>query len=177
MKNPLLEGVDITSYLAEFVEENRYLFFALVSRGWRTAWGRRPTVTKALTTDSSVSQLLYSFECGLGRSAAMCDTAARLGRLDLLQIARARGCPFGLRTSANAAEEGHLELLKFYEETAALGTGPLTRPRRGEDTEIFWNGCALTGLLRISLWVRANLTYLPLDQSTGPLRGEEALPA
>lgn len=113
MENPLLEGADITSYLAEFVDESRYLFFALVSRGWRAAWGRRRTATKALATDSSVSQLLYSFECGLGRSAAVCDTAARLGRLDLLQIARARGCPFGLRTSANAAEAGHLTILKY----------------------------------------------------------------
>lgn len=114
MDNPLLEGGDITSYLAEFVDDNQYLYFALVCRGWRTAWGRRrPAVTKALTTHSTGPQLLYSFECGLGRSAAVCDTAARLGRLDLLQIARARGCPFGLKTSANAAEEGHLAILKY----------------------------------------------------------------
>lgn len=113
MENPLMEGGDITSYLLEFVDDNEFLFFALVSRGWRTAWGRRPTVTKALTTYSTVSQLLFSFECGLGPSAALCDTAARLGRLDLLQIARARGCPFGLKTSANAAEAGHITILKY----------------------------------------------------------------
>lgn len=113
MDSPLLEGEDIASYLAEFVDVNQYLFFALVCRGWRAAWGRRPTVTRALTPYSTVSQLLYSFECGLGQSSAACDTAASLGRLDLMQIARARGCPFGLKTSANAAGKGHLKILKY----------------------------------------------------------------
>ena len=31
--------------VVEFVDDGQYLFFALVSRGWRDAWGKRPTTT------------------------------------------------------------------------------------------------------------------------------------
>ncbi|CAN0070233.1 unnamed protein product, partial [Ectocarpus fasciculatus] len=91
-------NVYVMSYLAEFVDDNQYLFFASVSRGWRDVWGKRPTVTKALTVDTSVSQLLLSFECGLRRTAAVCETVAGMGRLDLLQRARAMGCQWNENT-------------------------------------------------------------------------------
>ncbi|CAM9552438.1 unnamed protein product, partial [Pylaiella littoralis] len=76
----------------EFVHDKQYLHFASVSRGWKNAWGKgRPTVTAAVTADTSISQLLFSIECGLGRSAHACMAMARYGRLDLLQFAQENG--------------------------------------------------------------------------------------
>jgi len=54
-----LADAGITSHLAEFVPNNQHLFFALVSKGWRSAWGkRRPKRTTAVAADTTVSQLL-----------------------------------------------------------------------------------------------------------------------
>ncbi|CAB1118393.1 unnamed protein product [Ectocarpus sp. CCAP 1310/34] len=107
----LFAAVDIVSTVAEFVDDNQYLFFASVSRGWRDVWGKRPTVTKALTADTSVPQLSLSFECGLRRTAAVCETVAGLGRLDLLRRARAMGCQWNENTCYVAAKAGHLHVL------------------------------------------------------------------
>lgn len=35
MDNPLVDNTDIPSHLAQFVHDNRYLFFVLVSKGLR----------------------------------------------------------------------------------------------------------------------------------------------
>lgn len=111
--NAAMGNADITFYLSKFVDDKQYLFFASVSRGWRAAWGKRPTATAALTADTSASQLSLSFECGLRRNVAVCSTVARLGRLDLLQSARAKNCPWNEETCFAAAERGYLHVLEY----------------------------------------------------------------
>lgn len=94
MNNPLAASADIISHLAEFVHDKQFLYFASVSRGWRDSWGQeRPTATAAVMAETSVSKLLYSIECGVGRTAKMCGAMAELGRLDVLQCAQEHGFP------------------------------------------------------------------------------------
>lgn len=148
MENPLSTGADITSYLAEFVDDEQYLFFAMVSREWRVAWGqRRPKVTRAVTSDTTLPQLLYSFECGLGKSSTVCDAAAAIGRLDLLQCARSFGCPWG-SVCSKAAAGGHLNILKFA---------------RANGCPINWTtyrAARRKGHANILSWARTNKTFL-----------------
>lgn len=141
--NPFEENEDIISHVAGFVKDTEYLFFASVCRRWKRIWGQRPTSTKAVTPSTSVAQLSYSFECGLGRTPVICTTTIEIGRLDLLccaranncpwlgdmcevaakagdlnalKWARARGCPWGPETCALLAEGGHLKALQWCRE-------------------------------------------------------------
>lgn len=43
--SPAMTSIDILGGLVEFVPETQFLFFAPVSRSWKTAWGRRSTCT------------------------------------------------------------------------------------------------------------------------------------
>lgn len=95
VSNPLVEKVDIISHVSTFTADDQFLFFGSVSTGWRRAWRKPSKTTRAVTADTSVPMLEHCFECGLGDSSAVCEKAARLGRLDLLQCARAHFCPFG----------------------------------------------------------------------------------
>lgn len=111
--NPFGENTDIISHLAAFVDAKDFLFFASVCKRWKNAWGERPTHTMALTPATSVSQLSYSFECGLGRTTAVCDTCIAMGRLDLLRCAMANNCPWLGDVCRLAAETGDLETLQW----------------------------------------------------------------
>ena len=92
---PLIGKVDVISHISAFTANDQFLFFASVSTDWRRAWGKPSTTTRAVTAGTSLSMLEHCFECGLGDNSAVCEGAARLGRLDLLQCARAHLCPFG----------------------------------------------------------------------------------
>ncbi|CBJ32178.1 conserved unknown protein [Ectocarpus siliculosus] len=111
MLNPLTSNKTVVNHLMEYVDHNQYLFFATVCRGWSRAWGERPAVTRAATNGTSVSQLSFSFHCGLRRTKGICETAAKLGRLDLLQCAVLNGCPIGKMVCAEAALRGHLGII------------------------------------------------------------------
>lgn len=113
--------VDIIRNVADFVNGRQFLFFALVSKDWRDAWGQRPKLTSYVTADSSEGQLLYSFECGLPRDqVAVCTAIARIGQLELLKCAREKGCPWDRRTCGGAAKGGHLETLIWLRENGCL---------------------------------------------------------
>ncbi|CAN0268981.1 unnamed protein product [Scytosiphon promiscuus] len=109
-----MADLDTARYVAEFVEDNQFLFFASVSTVWRRAWPEdRPAATEAVTATTSVPQLSLSFDSGLGLTPDICRTAAKLGRLDLLECAREAGCPWDAKTCSEAAAGGHLEVLQF----------------------------------------------------------------
>lgn len=113
MDNPLVEKADVVFHLSEFVNDQQFLFFALVCSSWRRAWRERPTATKAVTLDTSVAQLSYSVECGLNPVDKICWLSARYGRLDLLQWARSNDCPWDRHTCSMAAWGGHLAVLQW----------------------------------------------------------------
>lgn len=149
--NPLAKA-DIASQLSGFVQDNRYLFFAPVCRVWKQAWVLRPTVTQAITPDTSAPQLLSSFDSGLGCTTAVCDAAARLGRLDLLQAARARGCPWDSGTMRWAAWGGHLVVCQWAKQAGCPWS---------EDT-CSW--AAFKGHQHVLAWARSN--GCPWDETT-----------
>ncbi|CAM9351245.1 unnamed protein product, partial [Ectocarpus fasciculatus] len=99
--------------VAQFIPDNQFLFFAPVAKGWRAAW-QRPTVTAHVTPNTSMSQLQYSFGCGLPRNVArICAALARLGKLDLLACAFGEGCPMSANVCTSAALGGHLNVLQW----------------------------------------------------------------
>lgn len=111
MLNPLTSNKIVVNHLMEYADHNQYLFFATVCKGWSRSWGGRPATTRAVSTGTSVSQLSYSFDCGLRRTKGVCETATKLGRLDLLQCAVLNDCPFGKMVCTEAALRGHLGIV------------------------------------------------------------------
>ena len=51
---------------------NQHAFFAGVSKEWRNAWENLPRLTQAITADTSVSQLQWSFDGGLKKRPVVC---------------------------------------------------------------------------------------------------------
>jgi len=60
-----------------------------------------------------------------------CANAAEGGHLEVLKWARENGCPWDERTCANAAEGGHLEVLKWARENGCPWDEGRARTRRG----------------------------------------------
>ena len=79
MEHSVWKIADILNRLADVVGED-FLFFGGVSRAWRSAWGNRPAETRVMAAHTSMAQLMYSLECGLGLAAKLCATAAGIGR-------------------------------------------------------------------------------------------------
>ena len=80
----------------------------------------------------------------LSRKKYLCEDAARGGHLEVLQWARANGCPWDEKTCAGAAEGGHLGMLKWARENGCP-----------------WNEetcakAAYGGHLEVLQWARAN---------------------
>ncbi|CAM9945760.1 unnamed protein product, partial [Hapterophycus canaliculatus] len=111
--NPFDTKVDIVSCLADYVQDEDHLFFASVSTLWNEAWGQRPRVTQAITNHTTVTQLSWSFACGLPLRAEVCQAVAGLGRVDLLECARLHRCTWGRSTCIAAAANGHLGALQY----------------------------------------------------------------
>lgn len=114
MENPAMTNEDIIGCLVEFVSKKQFLFFAPVSRTWVAAWGQRPTLTRFVTPDTSLSQMQYSFTCGeVVRGSGTCMRLAQYGKLQALQCARENDVPSDHRTCNFAARYGHLAVLKW----------------------------------------------------------------
>eukprot|EP00903_Cladosiphon_okamuranus_P018586 g17109.t1 len=122
--------------LAQFVPDTQYLFFATVCKGWRAAWGDRPTLTSHVSPDSSLSQLRYSIANGLPkRGVDLCTSLSRLGKLDLVRYSRTKGYCYNWnwRTTATLARAGDLKLLKMAVRNGCEWNQTTTAPaaRRG----------------------------------------------
>ncbi|CAM9676557.1 unnamed protein product, partial [Scytosiphon promiscuus] len=112
-KSNALTNADVVSNVADFSVPGQFIFLAPVSRTWREAWGKRPTATLFATPDTSLPQLRHGFDCGLPRDrVGVCAAIARLGDAELLECARAHGCPWGEKTCARAAASGSLATLQ-----------------------------------------------------------------
>ncbi|CAM9873681.1 unnamed protein product [Ectocarpus fasciculatus] len=140
------------TYLAEFVDQDQYLFIAPVSKAFRLAWGPRATVTRPVVADTSTKQLRCCLKLGLPlciRRTNVCNAAARFGRLDVLKLARKSACGWTPATCAQAAWGGHLEVVKCLR---AQGCG--------------WDeeACQLAAHERhfhVLIWVRSSTENLP----------------
>lgn len=54
MANPLVASSDIVVHLEGFVDDQQYLWFALVSTSWTNAWRRRPKLTRLVMPHTMV---------------------------------------------------------------------------------------------------------------------------
>jgi hypothetical protein len=81
-----------------------------------------------------------------------CAAFARGGNLEMLQWARANGCPWDEGTCAAAARGGHLEVLKYAGQTDARGMKGRARRPRGEVIWRYCNGPEQTDALGMLGW-------------------------
>lgn len=144
MDNPLW-NTDIVSNVLAFVDDEEFLFVAVVARAWRECWGGRPRWTRAVRAETSEAQLLSSFGCGLRRSAAVSGALARLGKLQLLQRAHQAGCPLTDRSSRGGVTGG-------LSVEWAMGSGFTWRGERDDACAAAAQG----GHLRTLQWLREN---------------------
>lgn len=107
-----LTNQDVMTHLVPFIDHDDHLFVAGVSRSWSSAW-KRPRKTRGMSATTTASQLQASFDCGLRRNMPMCLLAARLKKLDLLQVAMAAGCPWDVAVAIELARGGYFEILKW----------------------------------------------------------------
>ncbi|CAN0110981.1 unnamed protein product, partial [Laminaria digitata] len=109
---PLHTNRDVMTLLAELLS-NQYAFFAGVSNHWRNAWGELPKTTQAITADTSVSQLQWSFEGGLTKSPMICERIAEHCSVDILWCAYCHGCDIPLEACFKAAARGDLQMIRW----------------------------------------------------------------
>ncbi|CAM9268321.1 unnamed protein product [Ectocarpus fasciculatus] len=191
---PAAIGPDILSQMAEFVGDKQYLFFAPVSKDWRSAWGGRPTVTSYATPHTSLSQLRWSLDCGLNKENGMQNglvltLLARTGDLQLLEVAHKKlGCPLMFQFFFVAAGCGHLDVLIWATRTvkrswdistsaAAAKGGHLHILRWGKSNGQPWrnvtvcSSAAAGGQLHVLRWLRENGCPWNLATCTEAARG------
>ena len=160
MESPLQNNTNIASHLAEFVPPDQFLHFVSACKGWKACWGDRPSVTRAITSDTSIAQLRFSFDCGLTWSGKFSTACAASGRLDLLAHARASGCGSGEETCATAAAAGSLPILEFLRAKGCKWNDSafLDAAEHGHLDVIKWlllNGCPLRASNRFSVGAKA----------------------
>ena len=111
--NPLRNS-EIVTNLASFFDDSVYLFMGGVSRCWNDAWRRQrlPQETSGISSTTTPGQLRHSFACGLERKSSVCVAAARLKKLDLLQVARDAGCPWHADVAIELVRGGFTGALK-----------------------------------------------------------------
>lgn len=108
--NPLVKS-DMAFMLSTFVQDDDYVFFALVCGAWSKIWDQqqRDKTTRAVKPTSTVRQLSYCFSLGLFASARVTTAAASIGRIDLIATGRVNGCPLrGYFDMMAACRGGHL---------------------------------------------------------------------
>ena len=123
---------------------NQHVFFAGVSKVWRSAWGDLPKTTQAITAETSVSQLLWSFDGGLEKNPTVCEHIAEHCGLDVLQCAYSNGCALPEIACFKAAARGKLDMIQWAVH---------------EDCRwdiVVCKAAAAGGNLRVLKWARAN---------------------
>ena len=92
---------------------NQYAFFPEVSKEWRDAWGGRPRITLTTTSETSVSQLEWSFDSGLRFDLTTCTSIAEHCGAEVLRCALSNGCYMYPEACFKAAARGKLEMIQW----------------------------------------------------------------
>lgn len=111
MVNPLVANDDGLLRFGFFVSNEQYLLFALVSFTWEKPWAGCPQSTRAVTAYTMAPQLLESISNGLTRQEAVCEAAATIGRVDLLECARQCVFPLPIVLYLKSAKGRHLVVM------------------------------------------------------------------
>ena len=142
---------DVMTLLAELLS-NQYAFFAGVSKAWSKAWKGLPKTTQAITADTSISQLQWSFDAGLRRRPMVCQHIAEHCGVEIMQYAHSVGCDVPLNACFPAAARGTLDMIIW-----ALD-------QNGGWRKDLCRAAAAGGNLRILQWAHAN--NCPWDSTT-----------
>ncbi|CAN0588116.1 unnamed protein product, partial [Laminaria digitata] len=70
-------------------------------------------MTQAITADTTVSQLQWSFDGGLGKSKKVCKRIAEHCGLDVLMCAHSNGCELTEKACFKAAARGNIEMVEW----------------------------------------------------------------
>ena len=112
---------DALHCIFEFVGPGSYRYIGRVSRRFRTSYlavvqRQGTTVPQRTAFQSAVASIdcaiIWIDEDERARDE-ICRQAAKYGSLEVLQWARAKGCPWDGDTCAYAAKYGHLEVLQW----------------------------------------------------------------
>lgn len=133
---------DVISLLAKLLSD-QYVFFASVSRDWRNAWGDLPKLTQAVTADTSVSQLHWSFFVGLKKVGVISERIVEHCGVDILQCASYHGCVLTFPACVKAVALERIEMIAW-----ALNDDWSLRDH-------LCSAAATAGSLRILKWARA----------------------
>ena len=106
-------SLDTLGVIRDYVGKESYLHFGILSRDFDKLWNDFPKKTRALTKDTTMDFLVYSFNSGLKKSFTILETIAKIGRLDLFILCRAINCPWSRKVSSRAASHGNLDILKW----------------------------------------------------------------
>lgn len=108
--------------LMPFVGDKEYLHISLTSRSMGEAYGKYTTkrTTTALGVFTSASQLKYHIELGYDRVQEAMNTAARWGRVDLMECLCSTGVPVSDEALTLCASEGNLHCLEWCVSTNAI---------------------------------------------------------
>jgi hypothetical protein len=98
------------------VKEQRLLFQCAVKQG-----------------SHNVLQFLHEIGCSWNVDVSTCAQAALFGHLNVLQWARANGCPWDENTCSEAASNGHLDVLHWNEQMVVHGIKILVPVLRTKD--------------------------------------------
>ena len=85
--------------------------------------------------------LIYAHENGCPWDRFTCSNAAEGGHLDVLKYAHENGCPWGQGTCTSAASAGHLDVLKYARENKCPWNRKTCRTnaeKRGHDAVVEW---------------------------------------
>lgn len=132
--------------LMPFVGDKEYLHISLTSRNMREAYGKYTTekTTTALGVFTSASQLKCHVELGYDGVDEAMNTAARWGRVDLMECLFSIGVPVTDQALIPCAAEGNLQCLEWCVSADAI---PVSRI----NTSV--NGAALdSGHLNVFRW-------------------------
>lgn len=102
---------DVMTVLAQLLS-NQHEFFAGVSKQWRNAWGDLPQTTRAITAETYVSQLQWSFDGGLRTRPQLCEHIAEHCGVEIMQCAYANGCVLCDEACFKAVACGRFEMIK-----------------------------------------------------------------
>ena len=122
---------------------NQLAVFAGVSKEWRNGWENLPRLTQAITADTSVSQLQWSFDSGLRNRPMLGIHIAEHCGVDCLKCAHSNGCGLPNGACFNTPVKGNLETIQW-----ALGDNRFWR-------QLFCEAAAAGGSLYFLQWAQA----------------------
>jgi hypothetical protein len=111
----VFRNLGILQHIVLFVGNNQYRFVAAISKDFQSLYLSLFSQSKETNYNvSTVKHAKISMECPEVRfNSVLCNLAARCGSLPSLQFLKSQNFQWDANTTADAAMNGHFELLKW----------------------------------------------------------------